>query len=168
MSEEQIIPTNLNYIHKRLMVLYHLSDMRRVWKKVRADWKKEFHTILPKRFKKYPETFLLLGEWIEGRISQLVLDGKEDIDYVNKSDLKERGWDDKIIKILYPNPDKIVYLGRGRYAYYYNGGRVGELEDSDEFLEHITIKLERKRKRENAKQAKEHKIKTGFGSEFIR
>jgi hypothetical protein len=60
----------------------------------------------------------------------------------------ERGWDNKLLELLYPNPDKVMYLGRGRYAYYYNGTKTGELEDTEEFIEYISAKLERKRKRE--------------------
>jgi hypothetical protein len=155
-----------NRIHKRFMVLYESDDMRKVWKKVRSEWKKYKGEKLPKRFKKYPEIWVELNEWIEDKITQFVTDGGEDVHYLNKADLKLRGWDDKILLLLYPKPDKKLYLGRGRYAYYYNGTNVGELEDNEEFIEHITTKLERKRKRELAKLAKSSKNK-GFGSEFI-
>lgn len=155
---------NFNRIHKRFMVLYDSADMRYVWKKVRSDWKKEFKTKLPKRFKKYPEIWQELNEWIEERILEKVENGGEDIDYLNKADLLERGWDNKILEKLYPTPDKVVYLGRGRYAYYYNASNLYELEDSEEFIEYIALKLERKRKREQAKKNKNN----GFGEEFVR
>jgi hypothetical protein len=155
-----------NRIHKRFMVLYDADDMRKVWKKVRSEWKKYKGEKLPKRFKKYPEIWIELNHWIEDKISKFVADGGEDVHYLNKSDLKLKGWDDKILLLLYPKPDKNLYLGRGRHAYYYNGTHVGELEDCEEFIEHITLKLERKRKRELAKLSKSKK-NTGFGSEFI-
>ncbi len=153
-----------NRIHKRFMVLYDSADMRYVWKKVRSDWKKEFKSKLPKRFRKYPETWQELNEWIEERISEKVKAGGEDIQYLNKSDLIERGWDNKLLERLYPKPDKVVYLGRGRYAYYYNSSNLYELEDSEDFIEYISAKLERKRKREASKKNKNN----GFGNEFIR
>jgi hypothetical protein len=162
------LPTNFNHIHKRFMVIYNLSDMRRVWKKVRSEWKKETKTELPKRFKKYPEIWQDLNIWIERKIDKFVADGGQDVMYYNKSDLKERGWDAKILLRLYPEPDKVVYLGRGRYAYYYDGTRLGELEDGDEFLTHISAKLERQRKREESKNKKAGLVNTGFGSEFVR
>ncbi len=155
-----------NRIHKRFMVIYDLDDMRKVWKKVSSEWKKYKGEKLPKRFKKYPEIWAELNYWIEEKISKFVADGGEDVNYLNKADLKERGWDEKILKSLYPNPDKRIYLGRGRWAYYYNAGRLGELEDSEEFIEYVEVKLERKRKREMSKLAKSKK-NTGFGTEFI-
>ncbi len=154
-----------NRIHKRFMVIYESDDMRKVWKKVRSEWKKYKGEKLPKRFKKYPEIWVELNQWIEEKISQFVLAGGEDVNYLNKANLKERGWDDKLLLLLYPKPDKMLYLGRGRHAYYYSGRRVGELEDSEEFINHIELKLERKRKREMAKLGKTN---NGFGSEFIR
>jgi hypothetical protein len=157
-----------NKIHKRFMVLYHLSDMRRVWKKVRSEFKKEFKTELPKRFKKYPEVWEQLNEWVEKRVAEFVAQGGEDVAYLNKADLKEHGWDETIIKALYPKPDKVIYLGRGRYAYFYNGSKVNELEDSEEFIEHVSRKLERKRKREEAKSRKDNPNSHRFGTEFIR
>lgn len=157
-----------NHIHKRLMVLYNLNDMRNVWKKVRSDWKKDKKTILPKRFKKYPQTWIDLNVWVEEKINNFILNGGIDIQYLNKADLKLQGWDEKIIKILYPNPDKVVYLGRGRYAYYYNGAKVSEFVDSDEFIEYIALKLDRKRKREENKNKKSNPMGYKFGSEFIR
>lgn len=164
---EPIVVT-FNHIHKRFMVIYNLSDMRRVWTKVRADFKKDNDIILPKRFGKYPELWANLNDWIETKISKFEIDGGEDILYYNKADLKVRGWDDKIINRLYPQPDKIIYLGRGRYAYYYNGNKLYELEDSDEFLEYITAKLERKRKRESTRiQKLNGKLGVGFGNEFV-
>jgi hypothetical protein len=161
-------PVTFNHIHKRFMVLYDSDDMRKVWKKVRSQWKKEFTTILPKRFKKYPEEWLRLNTWIESKIQKLVEDGGRDVVYYNKADLKPRGWGEKLIKKLYPTADKILYLGRGRYAYYYDGERLGEIEDGDEFLEYISSKLERKRKRYLNKLAKDNPKMVGFGSEFIR
>ena len=156
-----------NRIHKRFMVLYESVDMRLVWKKVRSEWKKYKGEKLPKRFKKYPEIWQELNEWVESKIAKFVAEGGEDINYLNKADLKLRGWDDKILLILYPKPDRNVYLGRGRHAYYYDGGRINELEDSEDFIEYITAKLERKRKRELSKLAKSKK-NDGFGSEFVR
>jgi hypothetical protein len=163
------IKVTFNHIHKRFMVVYNLSDMRRVWIKVRADFKKDHGDILPKRFGRYPELWAKLNDWIENKITNFVLDGGTDITYYNKADLKERGWDDKLISKLYPTPDKVIYLGRGRYAYYYNGTKLYELEDGDEFLEYISTKLERKRKRESARIKKLNgKLGTGFGSEFVK
>jgi hypothetical protein len=168
-TETNSKPVIFNHIHKRFMVLYNLSDMRRVWAKVRSDFKKQFKLELPKRFGKYPELWLQLNLWIEGRISNVVLEGGTDITYYNKADLVERGWDNKIIMKLYPNPDKVIYLGRGRHAYYYNGERLYELEDGDEFLEYISAKLERQRKRESSRVAKlSGKLGVGFGGEFVR
>lgn len=148
------------------MNLYDSSDMRYVWKKVRSDYKKEFKEKLPKRFGKHLEHWNRLNNWIELRIERSVQEGGKDIPYLNKSDLIERGWDNKILERIYPKPDKEVYLGRGRYAYYYNGNTVAELEDSEEFIEYVAAKLERKRSREARKRAREGK--DGFGSEFIR
>jgi hypothetical protein len=162
-----ISPYNFNHIHKRFMVLYELSDMRQVWKKVRSEFKKENKIELPKRFQKYPELWEMLNDWMEQKITNFVKSGGEDVAFYNKSDLKLRGWDDKIILRLYPKPDKVMYLGRGRYAYYYSGTRLGELEDGDEFLEHITAKLERQRKRAISKSNKSKLISEKFGSEFV-
>lgn len=159
---------SFNQIHKRLMVLYNLNDMRQVWKKVRSEFKKEFKTVLPKRFKKYPQLWEQLNTWIETRIQTKVEEGGEDIKYYNKSDLKERGWSEKLIKLLYPKPDKVIYLGRGRYAYYYNGSRLGELEDSDEFIEEVARVLARKRRLQANKETKLKNSKGRFGTEFIR
>lgn len=167
-ESKAISPYNFNNIHKRFMVLYDISDMRLVWRKVRSHFKKENKIELPKRFVKYPKLWEMLNDWIEKKIKYFVDSGGKDIAYFNKSDLKDRGWDDKIILKLYPKPDKIVYLGRGRYAYYYNGTAIGELEDGDEFLEYITVKLERKRKRELYKINKERLISQKFGTEFIK
>jgi hypothetical protein len=168
-TENNPKPVTFNHIHKRFMVLYNLSDMRRVWAKVRSDFKKHFKTELPKRFGKYPELWSQLNLWIETRISSFVLEGGTDITYYNKADLVERGWDNKIIMRLYPTPDKVIYLGRGRHAYYYNGERLYELEDGDEFLEYISTKLERQRKRESSRVAKlSGKLGVGFGGEFVR
>jgi hypothetical protein len=162
------VKITFNHIHKRFMVVYHLADMRRVWTKVRSDFKKDHGEILPKRFGKYPQLWTKLNEWIETKIQCFVLEGGEDVTFYNKSDLKVRGWDDKLINKLYPTPDKIIYLGRGRYAYYYNGTKLYELEDGDEFLEYISAKLERQRKRESAKVKKLNgALGTGFGSEFV-
>ena len=158
----------LNHIHKRLMVIYHLSDMRQVWKKVRSDWKKEFKEILPKRFGKYPETWNLLNEWVEVRIKKHVSEGGQDIIFHNKADLKDRGWDDKLIFKLYPKPDKIVYLGRGRHAYFYNGQNIDILEDSEEFIEYISAKMARKQKLIMKKKLRDDPRIAGFGAEFIR
>lgn len=158
-----------NHIHKRFMVVYNLSDMRKVWTKVRSDFKKVNGEILPKRFGKYPELWIKLNSWIENKIAKFVLDGGIDITFYNKADLKLRGWDDKLINRLYPQPDKVIYLGRGRYAYYYNGAKLYQLEDGDEFLEYISAKLERKRKRESARLKKLNgALGTGFGNEFVR
>jgi hypothetical protein len=136
-----------NHIHKRLMVIYPLSDMRRVWKKVRSIWKKETKTELPKRFKLYPQTWQDLNIWVEQKIQNFVLGGGLDIQYINKADLKTQSWDEKIIKTLYPEPDLKVYLGRGRYAYYYDQSKVDELQDGDIFIEYISAKLDKQRKR---------------------
>ena len=144
-----------NHIHKRFMVLYNLSDMRKVWKKVGSDFKKENGIKLPKRFKNYPEIWEMLNSWVEAKISEYVLEGGEDIIFYNKADLKERGWDEKLFTLLYPNPDKKVYLGRGRYAYYYNGTKISEIEDTEDFIVYTTEKLERRRKREMLKKMKE-------------
>lgn len=156
-----------NRIHKRFMVIYDLADMRKVWKKVASEWKKYKGEKLPKRFSKYPEIWIELNHWIEEKIEQFVKEGGVDINFYNKADLKARGWDEKLLKNLYSKPDKVVYLGRGRHAYYYNGTRVGELEDSEEFIEYIAQKLEKKRRRELSKLAKDKK-NLGFGSEFVR
>lgn len=159
---------NFNRIHKRFMVLYDSNDMRKVWKKVRSSYKKHTKQELPKRFKKHPEIWQNLNEWIESCIQEQVEDGSiEDIAYLNKADLIARGWDAKLLNLLYPKPDKQVYLGRGRYAYYYHGGKIAELEDSEEFIEYIANKLERKRIRD-AKSLAKNKSQSGFGSEFVR
>lgn len=147
-----------NHIHKRFMVLYNLADMRKVWKKVGSDFKKENGIKLPKRFKKYPEIWEMLNDWIESKIASFVLNGGQDIIFYNKADLKERGWDEKLFSLLYPNPDKKVYLGRGRYAYYYNGTKISEIEDTEEFIVHTSEKLERKRKREMIKKMKQAEL----------
>jgi hypothetical protein len=164
-TEQPVI--TFNAIHKRFVVLYKSTDMRRIWKKVRTEFEQETGIELPKRFKKYPELFTQLADWIEKNIAEFVAKGGEDIAFYNKADLLERGWDNKLLIKLYPAPDKVLYLGRGRYAYYYNGTKIGELEDSEEFIEYIAEKLERKRKREASKIAKEKRL-AGFGSEFIR
>jgi hypothetical protein len=165
-DEDYTYDFTFNRIHKRFMVLYDSTDMRYVWKKVRSDFKKEFKVKLPKRFRKYPELWNELNNWIEKRILDQVEAGGDDTEYLNKADLIERGWDNKLLELIYPEPDKRVYLGRGRYAYYYDGKRVGELEDTEEFIEYIAAKLERKRKREAAKRAREARNQ-GFGTEFI-
>jgi hypothetical protein len=167
MDSTTISPYNFNRIHKRFMVLYNLNDMRQVWRKVRSQFKKENKIELPKRFKKYPELWEMLNDWTEQKIKDFVIAGGEDVAFYNKADLKDRGWDDKIILRLYPNPDKVMYLGRGRYAYYYNGTTLGELEDGDEFLEYITAKLERARKRALSKSNKSKLISEKFGTEFV-
>jgi hypothetical protein len=161
------MPVTFNHIHKRFMVIYNLSDMRRVWKKVRSEWKKETKTELPKRFKKYPEIWIELNEWIESKIAKFVLEGGEDIVFYNKADLKERGWDEKLIKLLYPNPDKIIYLGRGRHAYYYNGSKLNELEDSEAFIEYIAEKLERQERRKSNKRRNLAPGSVKFRSEWL-
>jgi hypothetical protein len=165
-------PTNYDYtqnftfnrIHKRFMVLYDSADMRYVWKQVRSQYKKEFKTKLPKRFKKYPEDWQRLNHWIEERISQKVKNGGEDVPFLNKADLLARGWDKKLLELLYPKPEREVYLGRGRWAYYYDGNKAAMLEDTEEFIEYTASKLERKRKRESAKNKKKN---PGFGNEFV-
>jgi hypothetical protein len=163
------IKVTFNHIHKRFMVVYNLSDMRRVWIKVRSDFKKDNSDILPKRFGRYPKLWTELNQWLENKINNFVLNGGVDVTYYNKADLKERGWDDKLINKLYPIPNKVIYLGRGRYAYYYNGSNLYELEDGDEFLEYISAKLDRKRKRESSKIKKLNRVlDAGFGSEFVR
>jgi hypothetical protein len=159
-------PIKLNHIHKRLMVIYNLSDMRSVWKKVRSEWKKETKIELPKRFRKYPEIWEELNIWVEDKIAKYVEEGGEDINYLNKADLKPRGWDDKIIAQIYPAPDKVIYLGRGRHAYYYNGARVSELEDSEEFINYISEKLEKQERRKSAKSRRENRG-SRFGSEYM-
>jgi hypothetical protein len=168
MTEVQTTSVTFNAIHKKFMVLYHLSDMRRVWKKVRSEFKKEFRVELPKRFKKYPKLWIMLNNWIDERLEKFESSGGKNIQYLNKADLKHHGWDEKIILLLYPKPDKVIYLGRGRYAYYYNGTLVNELEDGDEFIEYIANKLERKRKREEARARKDNPNSHRFGTEFIR
>lgn len=157
-----------NHIHKRFVLLYDGDDMRQIWKRVRREWKKEKKSKLPKRFGKYPEIWEELNIWIEEKIAKLVGSGQEDVTFYNKQDLKDRGWDDKIISILYPRPDRVIYLGRGRYAYYYNGNNVSELEDSEKFIEYISAKLERKEHRKQKKLARDNPLNAGFGSEFIR
>jgi hypothetical protein len=163
---EKNINISYNQIHKRFVLLYKSTDMRRIWKKVRMEFTHEKGIELPKRFKKQPELFAQLTEWIEEKITILVENGGRDLAFLNKADLIQRGWDNKLLQLLYPNPDKILYLGRGRYAYYYDGDKINDLEDGDDFIEYIAGKIERKRKRENAKLAKEKKLQ-GFGSEFV-
>jgi hypothetical protein len=155
-------PSFYNQIHKKLVILYgsNFTDMREVWKQVRRDYRKETKVILPKGLKKHPEVYAVFETWVETKISEA---GKSDVYYINKSDLKLRGWNDKIIEQLYPRPNYSMYLGRGRYAYYYDGLATGELEDSEEFIEYIAKKIARSRKRSN------HSAKntTQFGTEFI-
>jgi hypothetical protein len=100
--QSNIIATKItfNHIHKRFMVIYNLNDMRRVWIKVRSDFKKEHGEILPKRFGKNPELWIKLSNWIEIKIANFVLDGGTDVTFYNKTDLKLRGWDDKLITRL--------------------------------------------------------------------
>ena len=148
------------------MVLYNLSDMRRVWKKVRSEWLMQTGIELPKRFKKYPEVWKDLNVWVEHKIAVFVANGGVDTEYLNKADLKSRGWDETLIAKLYPNPDKVMYLGRGRHAYYYNGAKVSELEDSEAFIEYIAEKLERKERR-GAKRKRSQDRGSRFGSEFM-
>lgn len=136
-----------NQIHKRLVVLYASNDMRYIWKKLSSDWKKQFKTKLPKRFKKHPEIWTKLNEWMDQRIREYVLQGGQDTTYYNKSDILQKGWNAKILTKLYPEPDKKVYLGRGRYAYYYNAQTIHELEDTEEFIEYINAKINRIRKK---------------------
>lgn len=166
MSETSDPVIKLNHIHKRFMVVYHLSDMRRVWKKVRSDWMADTGEKLPKRFKKYPEIWARLNTWIEEKIAKYVAEGGEDIAYLNKADIKTRGWDEKIIQLLYPTPDKEVYLGRGRHAYYYNQSRVNELEDSEDFIEYIAAKLERQARR-GSRKPRDNPRGSKFGSEYM-
>ena len=153
-------PSFYNLIHKKLMLLYgdQFTDMRELWKQVRREYRKETKVVLPRSLRKDMEKYLAFEAWVDARIEA---SAQRDLYYLNKSDLKVRGWSDALLEKLYPQPDHKMYLGRGRYAYYYEGTRAGELEDSEEFIEHIARKLERQRKR----QAKQ---KDGFGSEFIR
>jgi hypothetical protein len=148
-----------NQIHKKLIVIYGgvFTDMRELWKQVRRDFRKETHIILPKSLKKNPDEFALLMEWVETKIEN---EGKNDQYFLNKSDLVDRGWNTRIIEKLYPKPLYVLYLGRGRYVYYYDGNRASELEDSEDFIEYIEKKIERQRRR--------NQLNTGFGSEFIR
>jgi hypothetical protein len=163
-DNDSAVNYTFNRIHKRFMVLYESNDMRYVWKKVASEWKKYKGEKLPKRFKKYPDIWIELNNWIEERIEKIVKNGGIDVEYLNKSDLNLRGWDNKILEVLYSIPDKKVYLGRGRYAYYYNASTVSQLEDSDEFIEYVAMKLERKRKRNRPKGLPGY----SFGTEFIK
>ncbi len=147
-----------NQIHKKLVILYgdELQDMREIWKQVRRDYRQDCHTRLPKSLKKNPEEFALLEEWVNTKITEA---GQDYIYYLNKQDLKDRGWNDKLVEQLYPKPQYQIYLGRGCWAYYYNGTTVSELEDSEEFIQHIDKK---------AKRIAKARKKDGFGTEFIR
>lgn len=151
-------PSFYNQIHKKLALLYgnDFQDMREIWKQVRRDYRRECGARLPKSLKKNLDEFALLEEWVDTKIVEA---GQEDIYYLNKQDLKERGWNEKIIERLYPNPTYRIYLGRGRWAYYYNGTRASELEDSEEFIEYI----DRKAKRKSGQKKKAGQ----FGNEFI-
>ena len=152
-------PSFYNLIHKKLMLLYgrDFTDMRELWKQVRRDYRAATKVVLPRSLRKDMEKYLAFEAWIDERIEA---SPQRDLYYLNKSDLKVRGWSDVLLAKLYPKPDYKMYLGRGRYAYYYEGNRAGELEDSEEFIEHIARKLERQRRRSA-------KSKDGFGSEFI-
>ncbi len=162
-------PITFNRIHKRFILLYPKNnDMRIIWKKVRIQFTQETGIELPKRFKKYPELWEQLVDWVEGKVSLFVASGGQDKEYYNKADLKERGWDEKVLALLYPKPDRNVNLGRGRRAYYYDGNRISELEDSENFIEYISVKIERKRKRQALSSLKDNPRTAGFGSEFIR
>lgn len=147
-------------LHKRLVVLYPFSDMSEVWSQAKADWKKEKKEDLPRPLKKNPAMLQHFSDWIEQRI---ILSDCADKIYLNKQDLTARGWNNTLITQLYPNPDIISFLGRGRYAYYYDQHKVNELEDTEPFINHIEAKIERERKKSH-KKAK----KGTFGSEFIR
>ncbi len=149
---------SLNAIHKRLVVLYgdQFSKMKHIWSHVRREYYKENGARLPLSLRKNPGKFILLFEWVETKIAE---EGKEEIYFLNKQDMVERGWNDKLIMKLYPKPDYKMYLGRGRFAYYYNGTTVSELEDKEEFIEFITKKLSKKKTKPRKKD--------GFGSEFI-
>ena len=153
-------PSFYNAIHKKLVVLYgsEFKDMRELWKHVRRQYRKDGHKALPKSLRKHPEEFQKFESWVDTQITSA---HKQEQYFINKSDLKTRGWNERIIEQLYPKPDYKLYLGRGRWAYYYDGWAVGEREDSDEFIEYVAKKVARQQ-RLSAKKT------NGFGSEFIR
>ncbi|NJS40994.1 hypothetical protein HC766_01215 [Candidatus Gracilibacteria bacterium] len=148
----------LNEIHKKLVVLYgsDFDRMKKIWKQVRSDYKEDVGSRLPLSLRKNPEKYEMFVSWVDNKIKEA---DREDLYYLNKADLMDRSWSEKIIQKLYPKPDYKMYLGRGRYAYYYNGTKIGELEDTEEFIDYITKKLHKKKSKP--------KKKDGFGEEFI-
>lgn len=153
-------PSFYNRIHKRLVILYgeDFTDMRELWKQVRRDYRAATKVILPKSLRKDLPKYEAFAAWVETRIEA---SPRRDLYYLNKTDLKARGWSEALLEKLYPRPDYKLYLGRGRFAYYYEGNRTGELEDSEEFIEFVAARLARKRRQKPT-------VKDGFGTEFVR
>lgn len=163
---EKII--NLNQMHKRFVAFFTGDDMRIIWKKVRKMYKKDRKEELPKRFTKKWEAWENLQKWYENLVLEREKTGWVEKKYYNKQDLKNQGWDEKIIKILYPKPDRIMYLGRGRHAYYYDADLIHQMQDSEEFIEYIALKEERKMRKNARKKNQNNPKNNGFGTEFIR
>lgn len=144
-------------IHKRLVLLYNCAQIQTCWQKAETDFANEFGRELDYPLAKYPTAKQEFEEWLDQRLLQ---EDKDPNAYLIKSELKSRGWDDRLLEILNVKPAKVIDLGRGRQVYYYLYEQINQLEDSPEFVEHIQAKIDRQRKRGAKKDA--------FGGEFVR
>lgn len=135
-----------NKIHKKLIVLYpefnHISE---IWDSARHDFKQSTNITLSVAIFKTPQLIPVFNSWVRAQMKKKKLEHKE---FVNKGDLKERGWNDKLINHYKLVPDKIIALGRGRKVYYYDIDRLVEMEVSEEFY-----LLKQRRKKEPAQKS---------------
>lgn len=135
-------------INKRLVILYQCTEIDTCWQTAKAEFANEFGRDLEYPLRKYPTALEFFQTWLD---SKLNVAGKEPETYFIKSQLLERGWSNVILDVLYPNPDKIVDLGRGRVVYYYLQEKINQLEDGPEFIEYIGTKLAKRRSRSRVK-----------------
>lgn len=130
-----------NMIHKKLVVLYNFKHFSTIWKNARSDFEQKNSLLLDKNIYKNLMQKNLFIEWV---VSEIELKNLSSTIYFNKQDLKPRGWTPKIIEHFNLKPEKIISLGRGRFAYYYNLDTLMLHEETEEF--YLLVSKKRKKK----------------------
>jgi len=131
-------------LRQKVCTAYQTQDYESAWKQLKIDYQLEFGDTVPFPLEQNLEEYQIIINWLSQFIET---NGLFELKLITRKQVLDLGWDEKILDILYSEPDFIKKKKGGFGVYYlYSESKIISFMDSDEFQEYIAAKKAKKAK----------------------